>query len=154
MTSTNGILELRIKQSTNNFRIFYFNFINNKFILLHAIRKVSQKTPKRILTSYLLVKPNILKDVSKMNHNQIKHILFKDPEIQKEYDALEPLYEIQKEIIRLRTEKGLSQKDLADLLGTKQSAISRLENGTYNPSIMFLSKLAKVLDKKCHVVFK
>ncbi|PKM49088.1 MAG: transcriptional regulator [Firmicutes bacterium HGW-Firmicutes-7] len=89
-----------------------------------------------------------------MNHKQVKNILLKNSEVKSEYDALEPIYEIQKEIIRLRIEKGLSQKDLADLLGTKQSAISRLENGSYNPSILFLSKLAEVLDKKCHIVFK
>ncbi len=89
-----------------------------------------------------------------MNHKQVKSLLLKNPAVKSEYDELEPIYEIQKEIIRLRIEKGLSQKDLADLLGTKQSAISRLENGTSNPSILFLSRLAEVLDKKCHVVFK
>ena len=89
-----------------------------------------------------------------MNHKQVKDILLDNPDVKSEYDALEPLYEIQKEIIRLRIEKGLSQKELADLLGTKQSAISRLENGSYNPTILFLSRLAEVLDKKCHVVFK
>jgi DNA-binding XRE family transcriptional regulator len=89
-----------------------------------------------------------------MNHNEIKDILLQDEEVQKEYDILEPIYELQREIIKLRTQKGLSQKELADIVGTKQSAISRLESGSYNPSISFLIKLAKALDKECHIVFK
>ena len=38
--------ELRIKHSSNHFRIFYFCFTNNKFVLLHGIRKTTNKTPK------------------------------------------------------------------------------------------------------------
>jgi ribosome-binding protein aMBF1 (putative translation factor) len=89
-----------------------------------------------------------------MNHSQIKEILLRNPEVKKEYENLAPIYEIQEEIIQLRIAKGLSQKDLADMIGTKQSAISRLETGDYNPSIQFLSKLAHALDKECHIVFK
>ena len=39
--------ELRIKHSSNQFRIFYFSFTNNKFVLLYGIRKTTDKTPKR-----------------------------------------------------------------------------------------------------------
>jgi DNA-binding XRE family transcriptional regulator len=89
-----------------------------------------------------------------MNHSQIKEILLSNPNVKKEYDTLSPLYEIKEEIIRLRMERGLSQKQLAELVGTKQSAISRLESGEYNPSVQFLTKLANALDKECHIVFK
>ena len=41
-----SLWELRIKHSTNNFRIFYFNYIDGKFVLLHAMRKTSNKTPR------------------------------------------------------------------------------------------------------------
>lgn len=70
-----------------------------------------------------------------MNHNELKKLLFEDVEVYKEYEALEPIYEIKFELIRLRLEQGLSQKDLADIIGTKQSAISRLENANCNPSM-------------------
>lgn len=40
-----NLWELRIKHSSNNFRIF-FNFVKGKFVLLHAIRKTTAKTPK------------------------------------------------------------------------------------------------------------
>jgi len=89
-----------------------------------------------------------------MNHSQIKDLLLRNPQVKDEYDNLAPIYEIKEEIIRLRIEKGLTQKELADLIGSKQSAISRLESGNYNPSVQFLIKLANVLDKECHIVFK
>lgn len=88
-----------------------------------------------------------------MNHNEIKKLLLDDREIESEYDELSPIYELKKEIIRLRIEKGLSQKDLAALMGTKQSAISRLENGSYNPSVEFLNRIAHTLGKELHISF-
>lgn len=47
MTGTDELWELRIKLGSNNHRVFYFHFINNKFVLLHAFRKKSQKTSKK-----------------------------------------------------------------------------------------------------------
>ena len=88
-----------------------------------------------------------------MRHEDIKNLLLDDPETLQEYNTLEPIYEIRKELIQLRIDKGLSQKELAELIGTKQSAISRLENANCNPSIEFLSKIAQALGKKLHVSF-
>lgn len=77
-----------------------------------------------------------------------------DEEFHKEYNELTPKYEIIKEIIRERTKQNLTQKQFADKVGIKQSNISRLENGNYNPSIDFLQKIAKALGKKLHVKFR
>lgn len=88
-----------------------------------------------------------------MKHNELKKLLFEDEELKNEYDALEPIYEIKSELIKLRVEKGLSQKQLAELIGTKQSAISRLESGNSNPSVEFLSKIAHALGKNLHISF-
>ena len=41
----NNIWELRIKQSTNDFRILYFSFNKGNFVLLNAFRKTTNKTP-------------------------------------------------------------------------------------------------------------
>jgi len=75
----------------------------------------------------------------------------KDPEIKAEYDRLGPEYEIIEAIIRKRLERGMSQKQLADKMGTKQSALSRLESGTYNPSLAFLKKVATALGTSVHI---
>lgn len=88
-----------------------------------------------------------------MKHDEVKKLLLQNPEVKKEYYELEPLYKIQKEIIKLRIEQGISQKELAERIGTKQSAISRLENGTYNPSIVFLNKIALALGKEIEIKF-
>ena len=88
-----------------------------------------------------------------MKHEDVKKQLLQDPEVKKEYEKLKVLYDIKREIIKLRIEQGLSQQELADKVGTKQSAISRLENGEYNPSIDFLNKVAKALGKELLVKF-
>lgn len=44
-----NLWELRIKFSSNNFRVIYFLHIKNKFILLHGFKKKTKKTPKREL---------------------------------------------------------------------------------------------------------
>lgn len=75
----------------------------------------------------------------------------KDPEIKAEYDRLEPEYEIIEAIIRKRLEKGMTQKQMAEKMGTKQSALSRLESGNYNPSLAFLKKVASALGSSVHI---
>ncbi|MCK8825317.1 helix-turn-helix transcriptional regulator [Fuchsiella alkaliacetigena] len=88
-----------------------------------------------------------------MDHKEVKELLMQSPEVKKEYENLNTLYEIKKQIIKLRLEQGLSQKELAEKVGTKQSAISRLENDDYNPSVEFLSKVAHALGKKLKIRF-
>ncbi len=75
----------------------------------------------------------------------------KDPEWKKGYDALEVEFSIIEQVIRKRLEKGLSQKQLAEKVGTKQSAIARLEGGTTNPSVAFLEKVSKALGGKLQI---
>ena len=86
-----------------------------------------------------------------MNHHDVKQQLLKNPEIKREYDELESLYEIKGQLIELRNQLGMSQKELAELVGTKQSAISRLESGSYNPSIEFLGKVAHALGGRLDI---
>ena len=89
-----------------------------------------------------------------MKHKKVKKLLLSDPEIKKEYDALEPEYAIKDALIKLRAEKGLTQHDLATLIGAKQSAIARLESGRYNPSVKLLGKIATATGKKLSIRFE
>ena len=75
----------------------------------------------------------------------LKAALLKDPKIKKVYDELEPEFALASMLIRKRIEKGLTQGELARKIGTKQSAISRLESGGYNPSFALLKKVAEAL---------
>lgn len=83
-----------------------------------------------------------------MNFEEFEAEMLKSPGVKAEYDALAPEYELIKQIITARQEKQLTQKQLAEKVGTKQSSIARLESGSYNPSFQFLQKIANALDKK------
>ena len=85
--------------------------------------------------------------------NKLKEDWLKDPEFKKDYDALAPEYELIDKIIEKRIEKRMTQKDLAQKIGTRQSAISRLESGTSNPTFGFLQKVAIGLGTKLNVTF-
>jgi transcriptional regulator with XRE-family HTH domain len=58
------------------------------------------------------------------------------------------------DILRLRMERGWSQAELAERVGTKQANISRLEGGLSNPSVNFLQKVAKALDTSISIKFE
>ena len=83
-----------------------------------------------------------------MNFDEYKSELLNNPEIKAEYEALEPEYELMRQIINARIEQNMTQKQLAEKIGTKQSSIARLESGNYNPSYQFLQKIASALGKR------
>ena len=88
-----------------------------------------------------------------MDHKNVKNLILSDPKVKTEYENLDVLYNIKRQIIKLREEQGISQKELAQKIGTKQSAISRLENDDYNPSVELLDKVAHALGKKLDIRF-
>jgi ribosome-binding protein aMBF1 (putative translation factor) len=82
------------------------------------------------------------------NWNEIKKEMLKDPEFKKAYDDLEFEYKLYQLIIDKRIKEGITQKELARRMGTKQTAISRFESGNYNPTLSFLKKLTEALGVK------
>lgn len=86
-----------------------------------------------------------------MKWHEFKNKLMEEPAFKQAYDDLEPEYQLVRAIIEQRKLKGMSQAELARKSGTRQSAIARLESGTYNPSLRFLKKVARALDKKVKV---
>jgi len=87
----------------------------------------------------------------KKTYKQLKKELLKDKRIKEFYEKLGPEFAVIEMIIKRRIEKGLTQKELAKKIGTKQSAISRLESGTYNPSLSFLRKVGEALGAKLKI---
>ncbi len=59
--------------------------------------------------------------------------------------------ELAEQLIRLRRYRGLSQQDLADAIGTKQTAISRQESGTSNISVKTLEAMLEALNAVCRI---
>ena len=61
-------------------------------------------------------------------------------------DDKEFLIKLGNKIVELRTEQGLRQIDLSDLIGIEDSALRRIEKGKVNSSINMLRKIAKALN--------
>jgi predicted transcriptional regulator len=74
-----------------------------------------------------------------------------NPEIRAEYEALAPEFEISSELLKARLRAGLSQAELASLMGTSQSAIARLESGQTLPSTKTLIRFAEATGSKIQV---
>ncbi len=89
-----------------------------------------------------------------MNLSDYKKEALKDEDIKREYDTLAVEYELINQIIDARIENHLTQKQLAELAGTDQARISRLEKGSLNPSLDFIKKIAAALGKEVHITFK
>ena len=75
-------------------------------------------------------------------------------EFQKEWDCLEPQYAMIREMIRIRNEKNITQKELSARTGIARADISKLESGNANPSIKTLVRIAAGMGKELHIAFK
>lgn len=84
----------------------------------------------------------------------LKAMLLKDPEVRKEYDALEEEFALIAEVARARMRAGLSQAQLAKRMKTTQSTIARLESGRGRPSTRTLSRFAKATGHRLKISFE
>ena len=66
----------------------------------------------------------------------------KDTEFVKEYESIQPEMDVIRAIVEARTSQNLIQKELPERTGINQADISKLENGTRNPSVNLLKRLA------------
>jgi len=85
------------------------------------------------------------------NWKKLKSELLQNKVVKKEYDRLTPRYKVISELISARIKTGISQKELAQRIGTKQSAIARFEAGNINPSLGFLEKMAEVMGYRLDI---
>ncbi|NCC15950.1 MAG: XRE family transcriptional regulator [Clostridia bacterium] len=77
----------------------------------------------------------------------------KDPEFQKEWNVLEPEFNIIQAMIDARKNSHLTQKELAQKTGINQADISKLENGNANPTLSLLQRLAEGMDMQLKLEF-
>ncbi len=66
----------------------------------------------------------------------------KDSSFAKEYEAIQPEMDVIRAIVEARMSQNMTQKELAERTGINQADISKLENGTRNPSVNLLKRLA------------
>ena len=84
--------------------------------------------------------------------NYLKEQL-KNKEFANEYKNIQPDMDIIRAIVSARTSQNLTQKQLSEKTGIDQSDISKLENGTRNPSINLLKRLAEGLGMDLRIEF-
>ncbi len=75
----------------------------------------------------------------------------KDEEFAKAWEETELEYQIKSMLIAARLEKKMTQKELSEKSGVRQSNISRIEKGACMPTLTTLNELAKGLGKKLKI---
>lgn len=76
-----------------------------------------------------------------------------DNELRQEYENLQPEFDVIKAMVEARISQNLTQQQLAERTGINQADISKLENGTRNPSIKLLKRLADGMDMALRIEF-
>ena len=83
--------------------------------------------------------------------DEVHNRLMKDEDFRAEYEKLKPRYDLIAQIIDARSQLNITQEELALRVGTQKSNISRFESGSYNPSLDFITKVARSLGKEIHI---
>lgn len=86
-----------------------------------------------------------------ISHEELKARLMKNPEFRREYEALQPEFQIASQMIGARIKRKMSQEELARKAKTGQAVISRLEGMNAKPSISLLRRIAIALNTKITV---
>lgn len=84
---------------------------------------------------------------------QFKAEQMQDEEFAREYKEIQPELDVIRAIVDARTSQNLTQKELAERTGINQADISKLENGTRNPSINLLKRLAEGMGMVLKIEF-
>ena len=91
---------------------------------------------------YADVNPEVEED----GEGHLRRLLATDPEFRRAWEAGRGRRELGMLILEKRMELGLSQRELAERVGTSQNRIYLMENGETNPTLDTLQRLADVLD--------
>jgi DNA-binding XRE family transcriptional regulator len=75
----------------------------------------------------------------------------RDPKVKAEYDRLGPIYALVWELVEARHKVGLTQAQLAERMGTTQSAIARLESARHMPSLDMAARYAEAVGQRLDI---
>jgi transcriptional regulator with XRE-family HTH domain len=87
------------------------------------------------------------------NFKQFRRRALGRPAVKKAYDALEQEFAFLDEVLKARASAGLTQAQVAERVGTTQSAIARLESGAGKPSVATLQRYASALGCRIEIKF-
>lgn len=77
----------------------------------------------------------------------------KDPEFRAEWEDLAPAFQIVEAIIKGRSINNFTEEQLVEATGISLAYIRRLENGTANPSLRTLKRLAAGMGMRVKLEF-
>ncbi|OON87060.1 transcriptional regulator [Oribacterium sp. C9] len=86
-------------------------------------------------------------------YKDYKEKALQNADVKAEYDALQPEYDIIQALIEARNAQNITQRELAVKTGITQADISRIENGTRNPSLAMVKRIAKGLGMRLRLEF-
>ena len=90
-----------------------------------------------------------------LSHQELKQRALSDPETKRLYNELEEEFLILEEFIHARHTAGKTQSEVAESMGTKTSAIGRLESSLFkknhSPTLSTLRKYAKAIGYKIEI---
>jgi len=75
----------------------------------------------------------------------------KNEEFKKEYDSFDTEYSLVQSFIEARRQNKITQKELSIQTGIAQADISKIENGSANPTIKILKRLADGMNMKLKI---
>jgi DNA-binding XRE family transcriptional regulator len=78
----------------------------------------------------------------------VKKKMLANREVRAAYAALDQEFSLARELIAARVRAGFTQAQLAQRMGTTQSAIARLESGAQLPSVKTILRFAKATDSR------
>ncbi len=87
------------------------------------------------------------------SYKDYKEKALNNPEVKAEYDALGPEYDLIQAMIDARNSQNITQKELSERTGITQADISRIENGTRNPSLAMVKRIAAGLGMQLKLEF-
>ncbi|MCR4554852.1 helix-turn-helix domain-containing protein [Ruminobacter sp. RM87] len=85
--------------------------------------------------------------------NDMLNEQMQNEEFRKEYEAIQPEMDVIRAIVEARISQNLTQKELSERSGINQADISKIENGTRNPSLNLLKRLADGMGMSLKIEF-
>ena len=77
----------------------------------------------------------------------------KNDEFRKEYETIQPELDVIRAMVDARNSVNMTQKELSERTGISQADISKIENGTRNPSLNLLKRLAEGMGMTLKIEF-
>ena len=88
-----------------------------------------------------------------MTLKEYKEKRMKDPDFATAYFEMQPEINVIRALVDARISQNMSQKELSERTGIAQAEISKLENGTRNPSVKLLQRLADGMGMVLNITF-